>query len=1152
MAAIKSTSRSASVAFAPDAPLLAAGTMAGAIDLSFSSLANLEIFKLDFQSDDPELPVVGECPSSERLNRLSWGSAGGSFGIIAGGLADGTINIWNPATLINSEDNGDALIARLQKHTGPVRGLEFNTNSTNLLASGAEDGELCIWDLANPSAPTHFPPLKGVGSGAQGEVSFLSWNRKVQHILASTSYSGTTVVWDLRRQKPIISFPDATRRRCSVLQWNPDASTQLIVASDDDNSPTLRAWDLRNTISPYKEFVGHSRGVIAMSWCPSDSLFLLTCAKDNRTLCWDTGSGEIVCELPAGANWNFDVQWSPKIPGILSTSSFDGKIGIYNIEACSRNVSGEAEFGGAIVRGGSSALLKAPKWLERPAGVSFGFGGKLVSFRPSTVAQAADYRQSEVFIHNLVTEDNLVIRSTEFEAAIADGEKASLRALCDRKAQESQSDEEKETWNFLRVMFEDEGTARTKLLEHLGFKVQSEENADVQDTHSSKFDDIGSEMAKTLTLDDKTEEDVLPQLKGGQDVSIPQDNGEDFFDNLHSPKEEVSLSHVGNDFVGEKDKDMVVNGAEVEHETEGLTEYSDWNEAIQHSLVVGDYKGAVLQCLSANRMADALIIAHLGGNSLWEKTRDEYLRKANSSYLKVVSAMVNNNLTGLVNSRPLKSWKETLAMLCTYSQREEWTVLCDMLASRLMTAGNVMAATLCYICAGNIEKTVEIWSRSLKYDYDGRSFVDHLQDVMEKTVVLALATGQKRVSPSLSKLVENYAELLASQGLLTTAMEYLKLLGTEESSLELSILRDRIYLSGTDNKVEASSFPFETRQDLTESQYNIHQTGFGAPETQKNYQENVHQVLPSGSYTDNYQPTANTHYIAGYQPAPQQQPSFQNYFTPAPYQPAPSPNVFYPSQVSQAEQTGFAPPVNQPPMKTFVPSTPPVLRNVDQYQTPSLNPQLYQGVSSATVETHPYQTGPPASVSVGTTPGQPSVVPNFMVPGPVTAPAVTPRGFMPVTTPTQHPLGSGNPPVQPQSPQSSQVQSVTAPTTPPPTIQNVDTSNVAAEIRPVIGTLRRLYDETSEALGGARANPAKRREIDDNSRKIGSLFAKLNSGDISSNAASKLVHLCQALESRDYATALQIQVGLTTSDWDECSFWLAALKRMIKVKQNMR
>lgn len=30
----------------------------------------------------------------------------------------------------------------------------------NLLASGADDGEICIWDLANPTEPTHFPPLR--------------------------------------------------------------------------------------------------------------------------------------------------------------------------------------------------------------------------------------------------------------------------------------------------------------------------------------------------------------------------------------------------------------------------------------------------------------------------------------------------------------------------------------------------------------------------------------------------------------------------------------------------------------------------------------------------------------------------------------------------------------------------------------------------------------------------------------------------------------------------------------------------------------------------------------------------------------------------------------------------------------------------------
>lgn len=105
MACIKSAARSALVAFAPEAPYLASGTMAGAVDLSFSSSANLEIFKLDFQSDDSDLPVVASCPSSERFNRLSWGKLGSvseefSLGLIAGGLGDGNIGVWNPSKLI--------------------------------------------------------------------------------------------------------------------------------------------------------------------------------------------------------------------------------------------------------------------------------------------------------------------------------------------------------------------------------------------------------------------------------------------------------------------------------------------------------------------------------------------------------------------------------------------------------------------------------------------------------------------------------------------------------------------------------------------------------------------------------------------------------------------------------------------------------------------------------------------------------------------------------------------------------------------------------------------------------------------------------------------------------------------------------------------
>jgi protein transport protein SEC31 len=85
-------------------------------------------------------------------------------------------------------------------------------------------------------------------------------------------------------------------------------------------------------------------------------------------------------------------------------------------------------------------------------------------------------------------------------------------------------------------------------------------------------------------------------------------------------------------------------------------------------------------------------------------------------------------------------------------------------------------------------------------------------------------------------------------------------------------------------------------------------------------------------------------------------------------------------------------------------------------------------------------------------------------------------------------------------------------------------SSFAAELRPVIATLTRLYDETSKALGGTQA---KKREIEDNSKKIGALFAKLNTGDISPNVSSKLIQMCSALDNSDLATAMQIQVNFT-------------------------
>ncbi|KAM7263922.1 hypothetical protein ACFE04_001605 [Oxalis oulophora] len=1137
MAAIKAVNRSASVALSPEGPYMAAGTMAGAVDLSFSSSASIEIFKLDFQSDGQDLPVVGESPSSERFNRLAWGKRSGSLeefslGLIAGGLVDGSIDLWNPLSLIRSEGSEKALVAHLARDKGPVRGLEFNPIAPNLLASGADDGEICIWDLASPAEPSHFPPLRGTGAASQGEISYLSWNRKVQHILASASYNGTTVVWDLKKQKPVLHFSDSVRRRCSVLQWHPDIATQLITASDDDTAPSLKLWDMRHMLTPVKEFVGHTKGVISMSWCQSDSSYLLTCAKDNRTICWDTVTAEIVCELPSGTNWNFDVHWYPKIPGVISASSFDGKIGIYNIEACSRYVGGEDSFGTA-----HKAPLRAPKWYKRPVGASFGFGGKLVSFCPLLKSPGASpsAEASEISVHSLVTEDNLVKRSSEFEAAVQNGDRSSLRVLCEQKSHEAESDEDRQTWGFLKVMFEDDGTARSKLITHLGFSLPPPEEKPAEQN------DLSREVS-SLSLEDT----VTDKVDNEPDNIFATDNGEDFFNNLPSPKTDTPMSNAG-------DSKFVVENSvsqEVEHhEADGVEEESSdatFDDAVQRALVVGDYKGAVGLCVSANKMADALIIAHVGGVSLWESTRDQYLKLNRTPYLKVVSAMVNNDLMSLVNTRPLRFWKETLALICTFAQGEEWTILCDTLASKLMTAGNSLAATFSYMCAGNIDKTVEIWSRSLSSALEGKSYVDVLQDLMEKTIVLALASGQKRFSASLCKLVEKYAEILASQGLLVTALEYLKLLGTEELSPELAILRDRITLS-TQSEQEVTPAPLPNSHLHNAPMYGGDQSNIGTLDaSQQYYQEpapaQMQPSIPGSSYNGNYQQQSY---------APEYNTS-RGYAAPSPYNPAQQPNMFVPSQAPQAPQQNFAPAnvAPQPAVRPFVPSTPPVLRNADQYQQPqttTLGSQLYPGTTNPA-----YNPVPPGPGLHGHAPSHIPSMPGHNMPQAV-GPAQQPRGFMPVNNhpgvPQRPGIGQMQPPTPTQSPPAQQP---ATPPAPPPTVQTADTSNVPAHQKPAVATLTRLFNETSEAMGGPRANPAKKREIEDNSRKMGALFAKLNSGDISKNAADNLVLLCQALDNNDYATVHKIQVHITGNYWDECNFWLAPFKRMIKTRQTAR
>lgn len=63
--------------------------------------------------------------------------------------------------------------------------------------------------------------------------------------------------------------------------------TSIITASEDDASPVIMLWDLRNALAPESILTGHDKGILSLSWCKQDPSLLLSSGKDNRTILWN-------------------------------------------------------------------------------------------------------------------------------------------------------------------------------------------------------------------------------------------------------------------------------------------------------------------------------------------------------------------------------------------------------------------------------------------------------------------------------------------------------------------------------------------------------------------------------------------------------------------------------------------------------------------------------------------------------------------------------------------------------------------------------------------------------------------------------------------------------------------------------------------------
>ena len=772
------------------------------------------------------------------------------------------------------------------------------------------------------------------------------------------------------------------------------------------------------------------------------------------------------------------------------------------------------------------SLKQPPKWLKRPISSSFGYGGKLVSVSNLPSAQGKT-QSSVVHLRKIVTETGIVDRAKELKAA---SDKNELDGFAQDKSKGADAKESHDaaSWKALSSLFK--ADSRDELVTLLGFSKSeiasrvaeaverikanvtptmlplhefdpSEEKPhepvvsfaepepatppepENEPTPSEQSTSVTSDRTESIrSVEGESTTTTAPSLFGDENIGTPQLDAEaDFFSTMGTIREDMNdRIQVPHQNYGVDSSVAATIGSRPSSAASEMTksntfriypsEESEIDRLVTKSLVLGDFESAVSLCLSAERYADAILLAVKGGPDLLQRTQKTYFEKrtVNLPYLRLFQSIVTEDLDDIVQNADLQEWQEIFVVLCTFAKPDEFANLAEQLGQRLEFQASVTKssegtaaeelrknATLTYLAAGRLEKVVNIWIEEMTEeesrllgDRDSMSssrYSAHahaLQTFMEKVAVFRSAT--KYVDPDvdvtpdpnvvraykLSSLYERYfeyADLLATQGLLQEAVSFLKLIpkayqSNATSGIDFSMARDRLLSAAQSNA--STSVPVASTSKLSTSatygypSYATQQTasrqvpsvtpansvpyqpygtnGSAVPSTSDNPYAPPPTRSPAPPSTQTYQPTApmTTYGSAGYGNAGQYNPPAQAVPVPAPPPPI----------TSSASGAGITPP--PPPKKKEEGGWNDIPFSADRRTPGSHIPPKVAPITA------PFPNSSPAPPSV---PGSPAIQGSHLPPPP--RPGSVNRGMQglpPPPGPGQHRPGPAHGPGQQQ------------------------------------------------------------------------------------------------------------------------------------------
>ncbi|KAF6264703.1 WD40-repeat-containing domain protein [Scenedesmus sp. NREL 46B-D3] len=232
-----------------------------------------------------EVEVASKAASKAQVNPLQThahateGFAVDWSRVKAGRLATGDcrkhIHVWEP-----QEAGRWQVSAPYNGHSSSVEDLQWSPSEESVFASCSTDKSICIFDTRERGKAMLQVPA------ADCDVNVISWNRLVGYMLASGADDGGLRVWDLRafREGGFVSQFNFHRSHITSVEWSPYESSMLATTGGDNQA---LVWDLALERDPEEEASLAPEGNASLQEAlPSQLLFVHAGQADIKELHW--------------------------------------------------------------------------------------------------------------------------------------------------------------------------------------------------------------------------------------------------------------------------------------------------------------------------------------------------------------------------------------------------------------------------------------------------------------------------------------------------------------------------------------------------------------------------------------------------------------------------------------------------------------------------------------------------------------------------------------------------------------------------------------------------------------------------------------------------------------------------------------------------